>query len=179
MPRAHHGGSPLTKRQQHKKTARDTKVAALAAGTDRPSIDAEPFDHGRWERAVTTHIAGRTPAPTAGGTLSISDGAQQLSQISQDQSAEAAIDSAGSKLAEAVAALQQAKELIEQHGGQAAAAAGGAEGDTLNGLAQAGGQAIDNAISVVAMFDPEAAQQAAMAFYSAVGDSARQHGAGS
>lgn len=179
MPRMHHGGSPHTKTQQHAKTARDTKVAALAAGTDRSSIDREPFDHGRWERAVTNHIAGHAPAPTTGGTLSISDDAALLASVAQDQSVEAAIDSANNYLRDAVAALEQAQGVIEQHGGQAGTAAGGAEGDSLNGLAQSAGQAISDAMSAVAMFDPENVLQQVMAFYQAVRDAAQKHGAGS
>lgn len=114
-----------------------------------------------------------------GTTVSISEGAQQLNQIANDQSAEAAVDGVLPKLQEIVAALQEAQTLIEQHGGQAAAAAGGAEGDTLNGLAQTGSQALSDAISTISMFDSDSAMQAIMAFYSACGDAARQHGAGS
>ncbi|WP_410633347.1 hypothetical protein [Amycolatopsis sp. cmx-4-83] len=126
MPRAHHGGSPLTKRQQHAKTALDTAVAALAAGTDRPSIDAEPFDHGRWERAVTTHIAGLTPAPTVGGTLATTEENAAL------------VRSQTEKVGEAVASIVYALDLLADAKNAAVGALGNTQGaNTLSAQVEA------------------------------------------
>jgi hypothetical protein len=74
MPLHHHGRMPRTKTQQRKRA--DSEITLeQAAGCARHDVDVEPFDHGRWDRAVETHTAGRRPAPTTGGTLSATDDA--------------------------------------------------------------------------------------------------------
>lgn len=128
MPFQHHGGTPHTKRQQRTKTDKDIAIFGHAAGTDRSGIDAEPFNNGRWDQAVTDHTAGRTPAPTTGGTLSISEDAARLRAIELPfgaiQQAQQMLDSAleqammilGSEAAGAQAvqgAIQQAKQEID------------------------------------------------------------------
>lgn len=80
MPLHHHGGTPRTKSQQKRKTD-DEITLEQSTGQARHDINAEPFDHGRWEQAVNTHTAGHAPAPTTGGTLSISEDAARLRSI--------------------------------------------------------------------------------------------------
>lgn len=84
MPLHHHGGTPHTKRQQHAKTDADVAVLEESAGVDRPGIESEPFNHGRWEQAIRTS-AGHRPAPTTGGTLSFSDEAEQLRSVASSR----------------------------------------------------------------------------------------------
>ncbi len=80
MPLHHHGGMPHTKAQRRKRID-DEILLEQAAGNVRHDVDAEPFNHGRWERAVNTHTAGQRPAATPGGTLTaIEDAATLRSQ---------------------------------------------------------------------------------------------------
>ncbi|MEU7787688.1 hypothetical protein [Amycolatopsis sp. NPDC049159] len=133
MPRAHHGGSPLTKRQQHKKTAKDTAITAHAAGIDH-GIHVEPWDHGRWERAVTTHTAGHAPAPTTGGTMSATEDAAALRAITLP-----------------FAAMQQAQTELDQAMNTASTLLGssGTGLQAVQGAIQAAKQEIDGAYSMV------------------------------
>lgn len=114
-----------------------------------------------------------TPTPMA-----ISDDAAQLLAIAQNGEVQGAINTAEQHLRDAVAALQQAQQTLEGQAAQAAALAGGSEGDNLNGMGQLGVSAISDAMSAVAMFDGETVMGPVNAFYNAVSDSAQRHQGG-
>lgn len=131
MPLHHHGRTPLNKAQQRKRTDNEIKLEQ-AAGQTRHDIDVEPFDNGRWERAVATHTAGHTPAPATGGTLSAREESARLlaisgSTVSKGMCAEiirdlndaianiqGALGANHSRLGDAVGPIQEVKAHAEQ-----------------------------------------------------------------
>lgn len=56
----------------------------LAASTARDEIDAEPFNHKRWDSAVVNHVAGTSPAPTTGGTLTTLEDAERIRTLGNE-----------------------------------------------------------------------------------------------
>lgn len=151
MPLHSHGGTPHTKRQQRRKLHQELTFEQ-AAGDLQHDVDAEPFNSGRWERAVGTHLAGHRPAPTTGGTLSISENAAQLAALAGSTAERGAVQQAIQGVEDLRA---QAMNLLGSNAAQAA---------TVGGAAEAARAALETADGMVAML------------LAAISDAASYHG---
>lgn len=142
-------------------------------------FDADQFDKdvlARYEREKKSaeHPAPRTPE-SGGQPSMINEGSAILTGIAQNGEVQGSIQSAGEGIRSAAAALQQAIQTLTDQGAAAANAAGGSEGEQLNGAAQSAIAALDTALSQVAMFDTDEVIGQIGVFYNAVSDAAAKH----
>jgi hypothetical protein len=158
--------------------------AADVLGRERDRVDREPLPDQTHPDAVLAEFERRQksaepPAPRtpeSGGQPSmINEGAAILAGIAQNGEVQGAIQSAGEGVRSAAAALQQAIQTLTAQGAAAANAAGGSEGEQLNGAAQSAVGALENALSQVAMFDTDEVIEQVGVFYNAVSDAAAKH----
>lgn len=154
MPLHHHGGTPHTKTQQRKRTD-DEVTLEQAAGDVQHDINAEPFNVGRWDRAVDDHIAGYRPAPTTGGTMPAQEDAERLRIIASSQEFPTPLLRAADQAFEPILA-----EVLSIIGEQSQ------HRETVQGAASTARDLIDNAIA------------ATMAFEAAIHDAADGHARG-
>jgi hypothetical protein len=135
---------------------RDFEGDQLGATEWRKDVDAEPLDMSRLPTARTTR--GELP-PTTGGTprMAISEDAQIIRAAANDSSlsgaAQLAMSNMGDvqpvavdRLADAVGAMQEGMGGLEAHAVAAAAAAGGEDGQSIQGAASVATEAVSTAV---------------------------------
>jgi len=111
------------------------------------------------------------------GHVPIADDAARLANLGTNgDRIQGLISSAEEGVRSAASALQEVSSLLNQLAGEAGQAAGGAEGDQLNGLGVTAAGTIENLLSAVAQFDPDEARGQVNAFFEAVRDAAQRHG---
>jgi hypothetical protein len=117
-------------------------------------------------------------APETGGQPSmINEGAQILANAASNaDTVRGMVNTAEEGVRNAAAALQEAIGILTQISGEVQTAAGGAEGDQLGGMGQQAVSELDQLLSAVALFDPDAAMQHIGQFFNAVSQAAQKHG---
>jgi hypothetical protein len=167
----------------HGPDAEAAQQLADMLSSDRDKIRNAPLPEKTHPDAVMDEAARRRgerkkPSPSTEGASSsmINEGAQILGNIANNANlVQGMVTAAEDAVRTAAAALQEAITVLNQHAGEAATAAGGDEGESLNGMGQTASAALDDALSKVAMFDPTEVQGQIDQFYRAVGDAAAKH----
>lgn len=155
----------------------DQDVADLL-GAWRDRVREAPIDETRMPSAHTAR--GELPhARTTGGTVSISDNAAQIGQLSQDESIAGAVRQAKARLAEATQHLVGAHQRTTEIAGQAAGLLGGEDGNLVNGQGAQLAEEINRMVEAVDVADQRGDElmRFANAFRTTLADMARKHGA--
>jgi hypothetical protein len=160
--------------------------AADALTTERDRVDRAPFPENTAPDAVIAEYERRKKAaeppgprmPESGGqSRMINEGAQILANAATNaDTVRGMVNSAEESVRSAAAALQEAIGVMNQVSGEVQTAAGGEEGSNLGGMGQQAVSELDQLLSAVAMFDPNAAMGYIGQFFDAVSQAAQKHG---